>query len=160
MLQCRNVALYLSCNLSSIIGGNLSTTNVYAKQKGASDEDLVLLNQAKETFIGLTKSIFDYDIASIPGSGGAGGLAGCLHLFCNGKLTYSFEHIFDLIDLIKYVKWADLVISGEGILDLNSIKGKAPISVALYSKRFDKKVAIICGAVSQNCGNILIGVSP
>jgi glycerate kinase len=147
--------MIVCCNLSSIIGGKASTTNIYAKQKGASNEDVENLNLVKEKFISMCNSLYDIDISDIPGGGSAGGLGAALLTFCNAKLTYSFEKIFEILNLSDKIQDKDLIITGEGLIDANSLKGKAPIALALYSKRYNKKVAIIAGAVTTNSTNIL-----
>lgn len=146
----------VSCNLSSVIGGKYATSKVYAVQKGASPRDIEILAKVKDLYIELTERLFKKDISLIPGSGGAGGIAGALLLFCNARLSYSFEHIFDLIKLEEQIRWADMVITGEGLVDTSSLRGKAPINVSLLSKKYDKKVALITGSVSESCCNILM----
>lgn len=142
--------------MSSVIGGKYATSKVYAVQKGASPRDIEILAKVKDLYIELTERLFKKDISLIPGSGGAGGIAGALLLFCNARLPYSFEHIFDLIKLEEQIRWADMVITGEGLVDASSLRGKAPINVSLLSKKYDKKVALITGSVSESCCNILM----
>ena len=148
--------VYVCGNLSSIIGGKDGTANVYARQKGATDSDIELLNLVKQRFIDLTKSIFKEDISYLPGCGGGGGVGGAAYLFLGAKLTYSFEKIFEIIDLESDIRWSNLVLTGEGLLDLNSLKGKAPIAVSLYSKKHNRQVGFIAGAIGDDCTNVLI----
>lgn len=148
--------VFICGNLSSIIGGKSGTSNVYAKQKGASDDDIEVLNKVKTHWLNITKSHFGENIEYIPGCGAGGGLGGSAYLFLNAKLTYSFEKIFEIINLEKDINWANLVLTGEGLLDLNSLKGKAPICVALHSKKFNKQVGLIAGSVGDDCSNVMI----
>lgn len=144
------------CNLSSIIGGKESNTKVYAKQKGASDEEIEILEKVKDKFLKIVEQQNGNDISLIPGTGAGGGMGASFYAFCNAKLCYSFEVIFPEIGIEKKIKWADFVITGEGLVDNSSLKGKAPISLALFAKKFDKNVGLVAGAIKTNCTNILI----
>ena len=143
------------CNLSSIIGGQNTSTDTYARQKGASDQNIIELNLVKNKYLDFALKNFNTDISLIPGSGAAGGLGATLFLFCNAKLTYSFEIIFKKLNISTRIEQADLIITGEGLLDANSLKGKAPVALALYAKKYNKKVALIAGAVTTNSINVL-----
>ena len=151
--QCKVI---VCCNLSSIVGGKESNTKVYAKQKGANDEEIEKLETIKDRFLKIVETQTGKDISLIPGTGAGGGLGSSLYAFCDGKLCYSFEIIFPAINIEEKIKWADFVITGEGLVDNSSLKGKAPISLALYSKKFNKKVGLIAGAIKTNCTNIVI----
>lgn len=103
-------------NFSSILGGNTGTSNVYAKQKGASPKDIIILNKMKDKYVRLTTAVFDKDASLMPGSVAAGGIGAAVYLFFDGCISYSFEEIFYLIKLEDKIQWADLVITGEGLL--------------------------------------------
>ncbi len=151
--QCKVI---VCCNLSSIIGGKESNTKIYAKQKGANDDEIEKLEIVKDIFLKIVEQQTGKDISLIPGTGAGGGLGSSLYAFCEAKLCYSFEVIFPAIGIEEKIKWADFIITGEGLVDNSSLKGKAPISLALFSKKFNKKVGLIAGAIKTNCTNIII----
>jgi len=151
--QCKVI---VCCNLSNIIGEKESNTKVYARQKGANDEEIKKLEMVRDRFLEIVEQQTGKDIAHIPGTGAGGGISSSFYSFCEAKLCYSFEVIFPIIGIEEKIKWADLVITGEGLVDNSSLKGKAPISLALLSKKFDKKVGLIAGAIKKNCTNIII----
>ncbi len=151
--QCK---VLVCCNLSSIVGGKESNTKVYAKQKGANDDEIRKLEMVRDRFLKIVEQQTGKDISLIPGTGAGGGLGSSLYGYCNAKLCYSFEVIFPAIGIEEKIKWADFIITGEGLVDNSSLKGKAPISLALFSKKFNKKVGLIAGAVKTNCTNIII----
>lgn len=144
------------CNLSSVIGGKDSNTRVYAKQKGANEKEIEELEKVRNRFLNIVKDQLGTDISRIPGTGAGGGIGSSLYAFCGAKLCYSFEVIFPAIGIVDNIKWADLIITGEGLLDSSSLKGKAPISLALLCKRFNKTVALIVGAIKTDCTNITV----
>ncbi len=151
-----NCKVVVCCNLSSIIGGKESNTKIYAKQKGASDTDIEILEKVRDKFLKIIQIQNGNDISFVPGTGAGGGIGASLYAYCNAILNYSFELIFPEIEIESKIKWADLIITGEGLVDSSSLKGKAPISLALYAKKFDKTVAMIAGSIKSNCTNILV----
>lgn len=151
-----NCNVRVCCNLSSFVGGNESNTRVYAKQKGANDSEILQLENVRDKFLRLVETQMGKDISLIPGTGAGGGIGAALYAFCEARICYSFEVIFPTIGIEEKIKWADFVITGEGLVDNSSLKGKAPISLALFAKKFNKKVGLIAGAIKTNCTNIII----
>lgn len=137
--------IWIATDVTNPLYGPNGATFVYGPQKGASPEMLSLL----ESGIKNIASLFtDIDINNIPGSGAAGGLAGGLHLFLGTKIVSATDILFADIDLKEKVDKSDLVITGEGRLDSQSLNGK------LVSKITDlcqsKKCIIIAGEVEEN----------
>lgn len=137
------------CNLSSIAAGPNSTAITYARQKGASKAEEKLLLNGIENFTRLVgDAIQNPDAGLLPGSGAAGGIGFALGAFTpNIHFTYSFETIFREVNLERHLDWADVVITGEGLFDRNSAKGKAPVAVALLARRFDVRPIGIVGSI-------------
>ncbi len=148
--------LYVCCNLSNIIGGKESSTKVYAKQKGAREIEIKQLEKIRDRFLQIVEKQTSKDISLIPGTGAGGGLSSSLYAFCEAKLCYSFEVIFPIIRIEEKIRWADLIITGEGLIDNSSLKGKAPFAIALVAKKFNKTVGLIAGAIKTNCTNIIV----
>ena len=89
------------------------------------------------------------DLAEIPGAGAAGGLAWGLMKFVNARLRPGFEIVADAINLSQRIAKTDLVFTGEGSLDAQSLEGKGPIGVARLAKMHRKKVIAIAGQISN-----------
>lgn len=148
-----NINIEVACNLSSIAAGKNSTALIYSKQKGANDKE------AKALYAGITKYtnlvckiVGEPSYSLLPGSGAAGGIAFSLFSFFRTSclLKYSFDLIFERIGIDEYLKWADIVITGEGLFDRNSVKGKAPVAVALRAKLFEVTPIAIVGGIQAN----------
>jgi glycerate kinase len=91
----------------------------------------------------LQKSGFDLDC--IPGAGAAGGIAGSMHALLKAKLYPGIQIIFEAIQLSENIKQADLIITGEGRLDQQTINGKVVSGIIKEANRYDKPVWALCG---------------
>jgi glycerate kinase len=85
------------------------------------------------------------DLQQVPGSGAGGGFAGGLHAFMNAELKRGTDVIFEITNFYEAVAWADVVITGEGRLDNQTLQGKLVHGVVGAVQKFGKPVYIICG---------------
>jgi glycerate kinase len=143
-------SIEVACNPNSLLCGSGGTALRYGPQKGASEKETRLLHKGIEALTGLLEEDCNDHLGYIPGAGGAGGLAGGIYALFGGKLTYSFDVVRRYVQLDEKFSAADLVITAEGHLDANTMTGKLPVSVALYSKRFNKPVIVIAGGVADD----------
>lgn len=97
----------------------------YALQKGARKSDLPVLDSALKKLTSVIKEKYEIDIANIPGSGAAGGLAGGLVAFCNAKLIRGIDLFLDFVSFKEKIKDAKLIVTGEGKIDSQVKYGKA-----------------------------------
>lgn len=97
----------------------------------------------------LIKEQLDKDVEKLPGAGAAGGLGAGLMAFLNAKLMKGFEIIRKETQLDVAVQWADLVITGEGKIDVQTQYGKTPMGVVGVAKKFDKPVIAIAGTLGE-----------
>ena len=88
------------------------------------------------------------DVASLKSGGAAGGIVVALSVFLNAEIQSGSELILDVVEMDEAVKWADLVITGEGMIDDQTYMNKAPYAVALRAKKYGKAVIGISGSVS------------
>lgn len=124
---------------------------IYGPQKGATPEDVIILDAGLKHYGILLEETFNKDCSSFSGAGAAGGLgAGCFS-FLNAEVFPGIETILEMINFDKIIKDADVVITGEGKLDEQSFMGKAISGVINHAKH--KQVIVICGdnACSQDC---------
>lgn len=150
--ELQDVSVELACNLTSVAAGGNSTALIYSQQKGASQEDARTLHEGFEKFTKIVgSSIGEPDLGLFPGSGSSGGIGFAVSsFFPNTKLRYSFDVVFDAIGIDPLLKWADVVITGEGLFDRNSVKGKAPVAVALRAKLYETITIGVVGAIQTN----------
>lgn len=153
-----DVPIELACNLSSIAGGPGSTVHKYARQKGASDKDIAQLIAGYENFISIVADeTKNPDVGIFPGSGAAGGVGLAVQSVARSYFArYSFETTFEAIHLKDYLQNADLMITGEGLFDEGSVKGKAPVAAALYAKSFNTRTLAIVGAIQDGAMSMLL----
>lgn len=139
--------IILSDVTNPLVGKN-GASYVYGQQKGATKDDLPLLDQLLDRFASLLQQHFKQDIRTEAGGGAAGGLGAGLMLFCGAEFYQGVDKILDLLGINQILKSADLVITGEGKLDAQSLNGKAPIGIAQRAKKYDLPVIAIAGGVS------------
>lgn len=150
--------LVIAANLTSVALGNNGTARVYAGQKGASPEEVEVLACGMDHYAEILESLSHRsNVGKLPGSGSAGGISyPLMQLAERCAVKYSFEVTFPALDLESHLSWADIVLTGEGLFDRNSIKGKAPVALALMSKQYDCRTIGIVGAIEQGIVSRLI----
>ena len=134
----------LSDVVNPFIGEN-GASKMYASQKGASAEEVLILEENMQYLAYRIKKDIKKDISKINRAGAAGGLGGALSVFCNAKLTDGFTCISNILKLEGIIKKCDLVITGEGRIDNTTLNNKATMGVALLAKKHNKPVIAISG---------------
>lgn len=130
--------------------GEQGCTRVFAPQKGADDASVILMDSYFENYVKVTKKIFPQADEGYPGAGAAGGLGFAFRTFLSGVLTPGIDLILDSIDIDSKVSGADIVVTGEGRLDAQTVMGKAPSGVARAAKRAGVPVIAFSGAVTED----------
>ncbi|RKQ34334.1 glycerate kinase [Oceanobacillus halophilus] len=145
-----SVPIIALSDVTNPLCGKNGASYIYGPQKGASEEDVKVLDEILFHYGMLIKEQLKLDIAENVGAGAAGGLGAGLMAFCNVKLENGITKILELIKLEDQLKDADLVITGEGKMDSQSLYGKAPIGVATLAKRKDVPVIAIVGSADYD----------
>ena len=130
--------------------GELGASAVYGPQKGASKEMIPILEKAMINYVDVAKKSLELDVSEVPGSGAAGGLGAGLMMFVNAELKPGVDIVLDKINFNKYLNNIDLVITGEGQMDYQTVYNKAPYGVALRAKKFDIPVIAISGSLGDS----------
>ena len=117
----------------------------FAKQKGASDDEIVLLDEGLKHLSSIINRDLHIDISNTPGSGAAGGLGGGLIACCYANIVSGIDAILDLIKFDDIIAKADLVISGEGKLDKQTLDGKVIDGIAKRCMKLNKPLDLIVG---------------
>ncbi len=149
-----NTKITILSDVSNPLCGKNGASYVYGPQKGASPDEVERLDKIVKRFGELVETHFKINILNKKGAGAAGGLGAGLMAFCNAELYSGTERILDMINLKEYVKDADLVITGEGMMDFQSINGKAPLGVAKVAKEFNVPVIAIVGSEGSNVDEV------
>ncbi len=135
-----------ACDVTNPLLGPDGATRVFGPQKGADEDTMPTLESALAR---LVEASAGWKEAEEPGAGAAGGLGFGLMRFCGAEMRSGFELIAGLTDLEKDVERADLIITGEGSLDAQSLSGKGPVSLAHMASRHGKRVIAFCGMADE-----------
>ena len=117
----------VACDVDTPFCGREGAAYIFAPQKGASSEEVEILDSGLENFASVISASLGRDISSVPGSGAAGGLGGAFLAFSDSRLKKGIDMVLDAIDSL--IEGADAVITGEGRIDSQTFKGKTPFGV-------------------------------
>jgi len=131
------------CDVKNPLYGEKGAAYVYAPQKGADEADVALLDEGLRTLAAVTEKALGADYSSFEGAGAAGGLGFGLVAFCGARLMPGIECVLSAANFTGKAEKADLIITGEGKMDSQSLMGKVPFGVA--HKSAGKKVVAIVG---------------
>lgn len=144
------VAFEVACDVDNPLCGERGASAIFGPQKGATPEMVKTLDNALRHFAKQAQIQLGINIADTAGAGAAGGMGGGLLLLPNVTLRSGVKIIIEATRLAEKVANADLVITGEGRMDAQSIAGKTPIGVAKTAKQFDKPVIAIVGCLRED----------
>ncbi len=130
--------------------GENGATRIFGPQKGASAEKIDILERALTRLADVVAKQFGVDYRNQPGAGAAGGLGFGLMSFCNATVHPGFDVVAEAIDLESKMRRVDVVITGEGSLDRQTLEGKTPAGVARLAHKVGKRVFAIAGRVSED----------
>jgi glycerate 2-kinase len=146
-LQMRIVA---ACDVKNPLLGETGATRTFGPQKGATPEQLEILERALTRLADTVTRELGCDFRTKPGAGAAGGLGFGLMSFCSAVLRPGFDVVADAVELEEKIKSADVVITGEGKLDSQTLEGKAPAGVARLARKFGKRVFAVVGRATPD----------
>ncbi|MEC6824186.1 glycerate kinase [Photobacterium piscicola] len=147
-----NIKLEVACDVDNPLCGEKGASQVFGPQKGATPAMVTALDQHLAHYAAIIKQDLGVDIKNTAGAGAAGGMGAALLGLFNAQLRSGIEIVIDAVNLGDIVQDADLVITGEGRIDSQTIHGKTPIGVARTAKQYHKPVIGIAGCLSQDCG--------
>jgi glycerate kinase len=146
-LPCKVIGL---CDVKNPLLGENGATQVFGPQKGVTAEMLDALEDSLSHLATLCREQLGEDYSNTSGAGAAGGLGFGLLAFCQASLEPGFQAIARLMDLGGKAANADLVVTGEGRLDAQSLQGKAPFEVACLAAQHGKPVIGFAGLVEED----------
>lgn len=131
------------CDVKNPLYGKNGAAYIFGPQKGADEKQVEILDQGLRNLADISAEYMKKDYSQYEGAGAAGGLGFALVAFLGGKLKGGIDHILDMLSFDEKVKDADLVITGEGKMDSQSLMGKLPFGVAKRCRH--TRVAAIVG---------------
>lgn len=161
-----NCEVIILCDVSNSLLGDQGAAKVFGPQKGASLDEIEKLNNALKRFTNITFQTTGKDISKLKHGGTAGGAAAALSAFLNAKLVNGIDYFLELTNFNSSLEKSDLVITGEGSIDEQTLQGKAPFGVAYQAKLQKLPVIALAGKVPlptnhqlQNYFDALIPIS-
>ncbi|NOH92092.1 glycerate kinase [Vibrio sp. AIC-3] len=148
----QNVRLEVACDVDNPLCGPKGASQVFGPQKGATPEMVEQLDANLAHYASIMKNQLGVDVIDLPGAGAAGGLGAALVGLLNAELRPGINIVMDAVNLDEIVSDADLVITGEGRIDSQTIHGKTPIGVARTAKKHKLPVIGIAGCLASDCG--------
>jgi glycerate kinase len=139
-----------ACDVSNPLLGPTGATSTFGPQKGATPQQLEILERSLSRLAEVAALTFGYDQRDNSGSGAAGGLGFGLLTFCNAQIRSGFEVVAEAIHLRERISCADIVITGEGKLDRQTLAGKGPAGVARLARELGKPIYGIVGVATDD----------
>ncbi len=148
------------CDVDNPLLGEHGASRTYGRQKGGDSTTLAELDTALEHLADVASGELGVDFRHVPGAGAAGGLGFGLLTFCGATLRSGFEVVVEATGLREAVAEADLILTGEGCLDSQTLAGKGPAGVAALARSLGKPVVAFGGRVlaSEALGRLFDGV--
>jgi glycerate kinase len=150
----KDTQIIVMCDVTNPLCGKTGASTIYGPQKGANEKDIQFLDQGLKHLVEICVKKGYQDYSEEAGSGAAGGLGFGLMTFLNAKLQSGIETVLDVVHFDEYVKDCDLVISGEGRIDHQSMYGKVPTGVSQRAKKYGVDTVCIVGSIGENVGDI------
>ncbi|HEY8889917.1 MAG TPA: glycerate kinase [Clostridium sp.] len=145
----RECTITVACDVDNPLCGPKGAAYVFGSQKGADKKTIEILDKNLINYAKVIKNDLNIDILDVPGAGAAGGLGGALIAFLNAKLKRGIDIVIDATGLEDKIKDADLVITGEGMIDFQTAFGKTPFGVAKVAKKYGIPVIAIAGGIGR-----------
>ncbi len=139
----RETSITVACDVTNPLCGEQGASAVYGPQKGATDQDVALLDRALAHYAGVLNREFGIDVATVAGAGAAGGLGAALLAFCNAAIRPGITAVLDVIGFDQALSGAGLILTGEGRIDAQTANGKVPVGVAERAKAHSPGIPVI-----------------
>lgn len=150
LAELKDCKFRIACDVKNPLCGENGCSAVYGPQKGATGKMVEVMDKWMSKYADLTMTINPQADSNIPGSGAAGGMGYAFLSYLNGTLQSGIDLIMEETKLEEFIKTADIVITGEGRLDGQSVMGKVPVGVAKLAKKYSKPVIAFSGSITED----------
>ena len=148
--ELKECSFRVACDVTNPLCGEVGCSAVFGPQKGATPTMIMQMDKWLGNYAKLTGRKYEKANAEYPGTGAAGGMGFAFLAYTDAVLESGIKIILEETRLEEYVKDADIVVTGEGRLDGQTVFGKAPIGVAKIAKKYDKRVLAFSGSVTED----------
>ena len=150
MPELKDCSFNIACDVTNPLCGEKGCSAVFGPQKGATPEMIENMDAWLRNYAEIVKTISEKADENYPGAGAAGGLGFAFLSFTNAILKTGVQVVLEETGIEEDIRNADIVVTGEGRLDSQTIMGKAPIGVASLAKKYGKKVIAFSGCVADD----------
>ncbi len=150
----RDVEVIVACDVNNPLLGDMGAPAIFAPQKGASADEVALLDANLARFAALVTAAVGRDDTSRPGAGAAGGVGYAAQAVLDARMVPGVEFVLGLADFAEQVKGASLVVTGEGSIDRQTLLGKTPAGVADAARAAGVRTVAVCGRNQLEAGDV------
>ena len=148
--ELKDCTFRIACDVTNTLCGEQGASAIYGPQKGATPTMIMQMDKWLANYAVLSREKYPHANMNQAGTGAAGGLGFAFLTYTNAVLESGIKIVLEETELEKYVKDADIVVTGEGRLDGQTVMGKAPVGVAGIAKKYGKKVIAFSGCVTED----------
>lgn len=148
--ELKECTFQIACDVKNPLCGELGCSAIFGPQKGATPDMIAQMDSWLGKYTLLTTNRYKKADSQYPGTGAAGGMGFAFLSYMNAELRSGVQIVLEETKLEEYIRNADIVVTGEGCLDGQSVMGKAPIGVAALAKKHHKKVIAFAGCVTED----------
>ncbi len=152
-----NFSIKIISDVDNPLLGDNGAAAVFGPQKGADPQQVRLLEQGLGSWCRLLEKESGKKLADVSGAGAAGGLAVPLMAWCNAETVPGAAYVLSVINFEEQVQWADVVITGEGKIDSQTLNNKAPKAVADVASKAGKPVIAVGGIIEPEAAGLFTG---
>ncbi len=153
-----NLSIKIICDVDNPLLGKNGAATVFAPQKGATEEMVEQLEKGLKNWSEVIQELTGKNYSNIKGAGAAGGMAVPLMAFLNAEIVPGAEFVLSQLNFEEHVKWADIVITGEGKIDNQTLNNKAPLVVSKLARKYNKPVFAIAGKTEKEASSAFDGI--
>lgn len=146
----KDIEIVTMCDIDNPLCGENGAAYVFAPQKGADHNMVLHLDEGLSHLADIIKKNIGKDVRNIPGAGAAGGMGAGMVAFFSSKLCMGIEAVLDTVSFDSLIQDADLIFTGEGMIDYQSLRGKVVIGVARRAKKANVPLFAVVGDIGDN----------
>jgi len=154
LLVTEGIKIDVLCDVDNPLFGENGAAYVYARQKGAGDEEIELLDKGLRYFSRVVSKQEESDFAKVPGAGAAGGIGFGTMVFLKAKLHKGIDLMLELTNFDTQIEGADYIITGEGKVDSQTIQGKLISGIVQHAHKQNIPVIALCGTLDSDVESI------
>lgn len=147
--EIKNIKITAMCDIDNPMFGSTGAAHIFAPQKGADEQTVKMLDDGLKHLNNVFIKEFGKDMSELHGGGAAGGMGAGVSALLNAELKMGIDTVLDTVSFDEKLKTADMIFTGEGKIDGQSLRGKVVIGVARRAQKTDTPVTAVVGSISD-----------